>query len=422
MKKILTLVLAIVVTQAFAQTDELKKLVQQSFTYFPRVQEVNTVVEMNETKVDIARSGYLPTINGNASYSYVDPIGQAKFQTGPDTYRTIQFQPNNNYNANVSFNQVIWDFGRIQSQIEKSKADLLVAQSNSDQVKFQLAAQVTTVYYGLIYLKKAIAVEDSMITFYDENKRIVEGRVKQGDALQIDVLNIQNTIDQSKNRKAELVRLFNRQLALLNYTTGTTAPPSQTTFDFNVVTDLTFQNNPELIAANQRILSAEADSRYAHKNQLPNINFQASAGVRNGYQPDIDETRFNYLVGAGVSIPVFQGGRTRQNIALANKKVKASKFARENVSQSISRDMAMVQADITAYSEQLASLESQISQAQEALRLTEVRYRQGVSTYLDLLNATTNLQRATLNQINVEYQRTQAYVEQARLTGTRFWE
>ncbi|HEY3406187.1 MAG TPA: TolC family protein, partial [Ohtaekwangia sp.] len=183
-----------------------------------------------------------------------------------------------------------------------------------------------------------------------------------------------------------------------------------------------FQNNPELIAAEQRILAAEADSRYARHNQMPNLNFLASAGMRNGYQPEIDENKFNYMVGAGLSIPIFQGGRVRQNIALANKNVEYNQFARQNVEQSILKDLAVVQSDVTAYDEQLANLDSQVEQAREALRLTEVRYRQGVSTYLDLLNATTNLQRAVLNQINVEYQRTQAYVEQARLTGTRFWE
>jgi len=422
MKKILTLILAIVATHTFAQTDELKKLVQQSFTYFPRVQEANTAVEMGETKVDISRSGYLPTINGNASYSYVDPVGQASFPVGADTYRTIQFQPNNNYNANVALNQVIWDFGRTQSQIDKSKADLSVAQSNSDQVKYQLASQVANIYYGLIFLKKAIAVEDSVISFYDENKKIVESRVRQGDALKIDVLNIQTTIDQSRTRKIELIRLFNKQLALLNYTTGASTEPASSEFDFKAITATDFQSNPELIAAGQRILAAEADSRYARHNQMPNLNFQASAGMRNGYQPDIDQNKFNYMVGAGLSIPIFQGGRVRQNIALANKNVELNQFARQNVEQSILKDMAVVQSDVTAYNDQLINLDSQIEQAREALRLTEVRYRQGVSTYLDLLNATTNLQRAVLNQINVEYQRTQAYIEQARLTGTRFWE
>jgi outer membrane protein TolC len=422
MKKIFTFILAVVVTNSFAQTDELKKLVQQSFTYFPRVQEANTAVELGEKRVDIAQSGYLPTVTGNGSYSYVDPIGQASFQTGADTYRTIQFQPNNNYNANVGLNQLIWDFGRTQSQIDKSKAELQVAQSNSDQVRIQLASQIANIYYGLIFLKKAIAVEDSVISFYDENMKIVEGRVRQGDALRIDVLNIQTTIDQSKTRRIEFIRLFNKQLALLKYTTGTSTEPGSDAFDFKGLTGADFQNNPEFLAAQQRILAAEADSRYAHHNQMPNLNFQAAAGVRNGYQPDIDETRFNYLVGAGLTIPIFHGGRVRQNIALADKNVDLNKFALQNVEQNIVKDLAVVQSDVNAYSDQLASLESQISQAREALRLTEVRYRQGVSTYLDLLNATTNLQRAVLNQINIEYQRCQAYIEQARLTGTKFWE
>jgi len=421
-KKVFTLLLVAFAAQVSAQNNELKTLIQQSFTYFPRVQEVNKFVEVNEVKVDYARSGYLPTINGSATYSYVDPVGQARFQTGTDSYRTLQFQPNNNYNANIGLNQLIWDFGRTQSQIDKSKADLLASQHNASQVKFQLASQVANIYYGLVFLRQAIAVEDSVISFYNENAKIVDGRVKQGDALRIDVLNIQTNVDQAKNRKIELTRLYNRQLELLKYTTGQEQEPTATTFDFLSSAESSIAANPELLAAQQRVVSAEADSEFARRNQMPNLNFQAVAGVRNGYQPDINETRFNYLVGAGLSIPIFQGGRVHQQISLASKNVEATKFARENVEQTMSKDLQIAQVDIQAYTDQLVSLESQIDQAREALRLNEVRYRQGVGTYLDLLNATNNLQRAVLNRINVEYQRCQSYIEKARLTGTAFWE
>src|SRR6188768_2316146 len=143
MKKIIILIFTTALAvNASAQQEELKKLVNQSFTYFPRVQEANKYSEISETRVGLAKSSYLPNINGNATYSYIDPLSEAQFQSGPDTYRTIQFQPHNNYNANISLNQIIWDFGRTQSQIERSKADMLLSHHNTNQVKFQLASQV----------------------------------------------------------------------------------------------------------------------------------------------------------------------------------------------------------------------------------------------------------------------------------------
>ena len=161
MKKILTIVFALLASWANAQTNpELKTLVQQSFSYFPRLQELEKSNEISALKIDVTRSYYMPSVTGTASYSYVDPVNSAAFPSGPGETRTIQFQPNNNYNANIGLNQVIWDFGKTQSQIEKLKADLQAGKYNKEAAELQLASQVATIYYTLIYLDRAIQVQD----------------------------------------------------------------------------------------------------------------------------------------------------------------------------------------------------------------------------------------------------------------------
>jgi outer membrane protein TolC len=81
-----------------------------------------------------------------------------------------------------------------------------------------------------------------------------------------------------------------------------------------------------------------------------------------------------------------------------------------------------VQADVKAYEQQIQSADTQIKTANESLHLNRVRYAQGVSTYLDPVYASTNLQRAMLNRLQYEYQRCLSYIEQARLQGHKFWE
>src|SRR5690349_270765 len=155
MKKIITIILtAFVSTMGVAQVnDELNGLIKQSFEYYPKIQELNKTSEISEIRIGLAESGYLPAISGNASYLYTNPVGEATFPTGPNETRKIQFQPNNNYNFNVGLNQVIWDFGKTQAQVDKAKADLLASRQNTTAAKFQLAAQVVNIYYSLIYLR-----------------------------------------------------------------------------------------------------------------------------------------------------------------------------------------------------------------------------------------------------------------------------
>jgi outer membrane protein len=427
MKKILISIIVILMTSpAFAQVNaELNTLIQESFGYQPKLQELTKATEIGEIRVGLAESNYLPSINGNASYSYVDPIGETTFPVSATETRKIQFQPHNNYNVNVGLNQIIWDFGRTQATIEKAKADLLIARQNTEVVKLQLATQVVNIYYSLIYLKKAIALQDSIIASYTKNRSMIESKLRQGDALKVDLSNIDNTIHQEMNRKVDFQRQYDRQQALLQYTTGRKIDPVNLEFDFQgtqAALEFSPLLNPELIAADQSFLSSSADLRFAQRNRLPSLNLQASAGMRNGYQPNIDEFRFNYLAGVTLSVPIFQGNRIKQNVLLAKKSAEMSEISKQNLNASLLKDWQSANADLKAYHEQIENSTAQIEAAQEAQRLTQVRYDRGVATSVDLVFATTNLQRSQLGQLQYQYQACLAKAELARIEGKKFWE
>ena len=89
----------------------------------------------------------------------------------------------------------MFDFGRLKANIDKSKSDLKYAIDNVLNAQTQLASQFSTVYYNIIYLKKAIAVEDSVLNYLDSNKNIAQNRLNNGDAIKLDVLNLQSQID-----------------------------------------------------------------------------------------------------------------------------------------------------------------------------------------------------------------------------------
>jgi outer membrane protein len=408
--------------EALAQANpELNSLILGSFNYFPRIKELNKTAELRELSIELAQTNYKPAVSGVASYTYLNPISQKDFSFGP-TDELLKFNPFNNYNFNIGVTQLIWDFGKTKAQIEKAKADLLASKQNIDAGKLQLAAQVAGIYYSMIYLKRAAVVQDSVISFYVENLKIVEGKIKQGDALQIDLSTIKNNIDQEKNRKVEFLRLYERQAALMRYSTGQSAEPGTELFDFKAPAAGDIANNPDVLAANERISSARYDLQYAETNRLPSLNFQGGAGFKNGYQPDIYVNRFNYLAGVTLGVPIFQGGRLNKSQVLASKTVELNELSKATLTYTLQKDLESTQSDIKAYDEQINNSVGQIDVANETIRLTEVRYKQGVATYLDLINASANLQRAFLNRLQYEYQRTLAEVEACRLLGVRFWQ
>ncbi len=426
MKRNLVLIFATALAlSASAQVNpELNQWILKSFNYYPRIQELNKTSEISEVRVDLAKSNYLPNVNGNGTYNYINPLSQANIPVSATETKALLFQPHNNYNLNVSVSQNIWDFGKTKAQVEKAKADLLVSKQNTESAKLQLASQVTGIYYSLVFLKKAIEVQDTAISFYERNKAIIDGKLKQGDAIQVDLANILNTIDQEKNRKVDFQRQYERQLALLNFTVGVAQAPESNDFDFQGTgsRELNSASNPDVIAANYRITAAQADLKYMSNNRLPSLTLQANAGGKNGFQPNIDEFRFNYLAGVTLSVPIFQGHRLRDNVMISQKSVELGEISKANVNNTLQKDWQSALADLNAYEEQIRNTETQITASREALRLTQVRYKSGVATYLDLIFASSNLQRAVLTQLQYKYQATLSLAEMARLQGIKFWQ
>ncbi|MDE3124459.1 MAG: TolC family protein [Bacteroidota bacterium] len=402
---------------------ELKNLINQSFTYYPKVKEVNNTITIAQQKLELTKLNNMPEITGNASYAYIQPK-----ITIPLGGTDFQFAPVNSVNASVNAQYALFDFGRLKANIEKSKDELQTATHNLTNVKSQLAYQVSTIYYNLVYLKKAIAIQDSVIKFLSDNKKIVIAKLQNGDALKIDVLNIQAAIDNEENRKVDLQNTIQKQLTLLSYTTGISFE-SGTNFDFdltatNNIDDLITiaqASNMDFVIMKDKIKEALSDVNIAKLSNKPVVGLQAAAGYKNGYVPEVENPRFNYLAGIGITIPIYNGGKTKQQVKLAQNIVKQNELAQETLNNNYKKDIQQALTDIKSNMERIKNTNGQIEEAKYAEQLAASRFINGTGTNLELTNASTNVQRAALTRLQYEYQLCLAKVELARLIGYQYW-
>lgn len=414
----------------FAQqaANELKNLVNSSFTYYPRFKELEQAVQISEQRVDLATLGNKPNVSASGSYTYLWPVPTVPFPDGNGGTKNFKFQPNHNVSTAVTGVAPIYDFGRTRLAIERARLDVQQAKNNVEYNKAQLAAQVATVYYTIIYLRKAIAVQDSVIAVLQANRKQVEDKYKNGDALKLDILTMQNNIDIEQNRKADLQNQLAKQYNLLQFATGQTIVPPTASFDFNAAVNDTASalqtaqlNNYDYLIAQQRVRQAEADVAISRLANKPSLNVNGSTGFRNGFQPEIGQFKFNYALGVGVSVPLFTGGRDKKQTQIAQSAVRQNELAIESLNNQYSRDIRQAFVDVQTNRERLRTTEEQIAIAREALRVTQSRYTNGITTNIELLNANTNLQRVELAQLQYQYQFALAQVELARLMGTRYW-
>lgn len=429
MKKLIPIVACLIAMNTIVSAQiniELKTMINKSFVYFPKLIEAENTIQTAKEKLELVRLNNSATITAFGSYNFTAPVPE--FEIGANK---IQFQPHNNFNTNLNANYTLFDFGRQKANIEKSKTELEFTKYNVESIQHQLAAQISTIYYNIIYLKKAISIQDTVIHFLYENKTIIEKKLNNGDALKFDIVNIQASISNEENRKIDLINNLKKQLYLLQYSSGFTSV-NHANFDFNpnssnqlldvttAVTEAT-KKNIEFIIAKNKIQQAISELNILKLQEKPTINSNALLGYRNGFAPDIYQYRFNYLIGVNISVPIYTGGKMKQSMKLQNTLIKQFELTLESLEATHLKDIQQTISDIHSNEQQIKNTNEQTKQAEYALKLASIRLLNGIGNNLELINASSNVQRALLTKLQYEYQFCIANIQLFKLLGEKYW-
>ncbi|HWW41277.1 TolC family protein, partial [Pedobacter sp.] len=179
--------------------------------------------------------------------------------------------------------------------------------------------------------------------------------------------------------------------------------------------------NPEFKLLKDRIAQAEAELALSKTGGRPSLTLNAGTGYTNGYAPDIDRFRYNYTAGVTLNIPIYQGGRAKKQERLSESQLKQTRFAQETLNNTFKSNIKQILTDINSNRSSLVNAGGQVTEAKEAQKLAQSRYKNGIGTNLELTSASTNVQKAELTRLQYEYQLCLAQVEMARLTGIKYW-
>ena len=422
MKKLILLFLVVLhFANAQAQNlinKELKNLLNQSLTYFPKVKEVEQSVQMAQDKLALTELNKYPDLTLDASYAYMQPKIEVPFGD-----KTFQFAPEHNVSGALNGSYTLFDFGRLVANIEKAKLELQSSKQVAKQLEHSLFFQISQLYYQIIYAKKAIDIQNEVLGLLTENKIVVEAQLKNGNAIQLDLLTIQSKIDNENNRKIDLETNLNKLFNLLKYATGVNnIQEGQLTialknYNFDEALQMAIQNNPSLAIAKSKVNVAKAEVAIAKLNELPFIGLKASVGSRNGYLPQINDPRFNYNAGIGFSLPLFNGGKTKQQIKIQERAVALNETGVAAQLHDFEKDIQAALIDIKSNERRIKNAASQIEQAALAQKLSVSKLKNGTTTPIELTSTNADYQRALLNQLQYQYQLCNAQLELVKLMG-----
>jgi len=423
MKKIVLCMLVVLIgsTTSMAQAlinGELKNLLNLSLQYFPKVKEVEQAIQLAEDKLTLTELNKYPDITLDASYAYVQPKIEVAFGE-----KTFQFSPVHNVSGALNGSYTLFDFGRLASSIQKAKLELQTSKHIAKQLEHSLFFQISQLYYQIIYAKKAIEIQNQVLQLLTENKNIIETQLKNGNAIQLDLLTIQSKIDNELNRKIDLETNLQKLLNLLNYATGVNTikesllSVSLKNYTSEEAMQMALIHNPSIAIAKDKVNVTKADVAITKLNERPYVGMKASIGSRNGYLPQINDPRFNYNAGIGFSLPLFNGGKIKQQIKIQERSLALSETNVVAQIHDFEKDIQAALIDIQSNQARIKNAATQIEQAALAQKLSVSKLKNGTATPIEITSTNADYQRALLNQLQYQYQLCNAQLELIKLMG-----
>jgi outer membrane protein TolC len=161
-----------------------------------------------------------------------------------------------------------------------------------------------------------------------------------------------------------------------------------------------YQRRPEYLAAESRVRSAEMELKAAKGEAWPTIQVNGQYGV-NG--PSAVSSTQVYGISGGVNFPVFQGGRVKADIALAETSLRQSRLQLEDLHNRVELDIRSSLLDVRTSDEQAAVARQSIDLAAEQLKETQDRFGAGVSGSLEVVQAQEAVANANETYIQALY-------------------
>lgn len=428
MKRIVVTITAILlVSVAVAQDSlvlkdqQLATLIQQAVNNYPKIREMEIQLQSNDVKQELIRSNWLPTVQGDAMVSYVAPVPKVNFDG-----KNLQFAPNDNYNLAVGVNQLLYDFGKTRIQLERSQSEKKWQKGGIDLSKNAVAYQVSQAYFTVLFLNKAIAVQEGQIKALQENEKLIQAKIRNGDALEYDLLTTQVRIANARNRLKDLQSQQEQQLIALKLLTGEDqhgkirdiAPA-----DFSqMANSATWRNySLELKQINNQLELLNINNQVIRKDFSPTVFGTATGGVKNGFVPDIRQMRLNGMVGVGISIPIFSANRPKLEQKMNQVSIDATRQSITTLEQQVEKDLARVNEDYRNLEEKLRNQEVLVKQAEKAFQLAQVRFREGLITSVELLTTQVAVEDAQLSMVQLQYQMQLDKIESHKIVGMKIW-
>ena len=389
----------------------LDRLVEEALAHNANLALAVARVDEARAQVGLARADQLPAVGARFDRS----------RTGTSQAAALPFPPGfprdtNDYRAtlNVSYELDLW--GRLRNLAAAARAELLGSEAARETVRIALAADVAQAYFALRAFDQQIDTVRRSLAARGETLGLQTKRLEYGDISEFDYRQLEAEAAAARAQLPALERQRSAQenaLAVLlgrspraiyagavERTADAGAEPPALVVPSGMPSELLLRR-PDIVEAEQKLIANNARIAAARAAVFPSI-------MLTGYLGSESATLANLFTGpagiwqlaAGLTQPIFSGGRQKAGIAAAEARERQALAQYQQAVQNAFKDVRNALAAQARSREQLDAESQRAAALTQALRLARLRYDNGMSSQLEVLDAERNLLAAEQNRID----------------------
>jgi outer membrane protein, multidrug efflux system len=347
-------------------------------------------IELARAQYGLARASLLPTVVLDASMTA---------QRGPVGADPSRNRAGETYSAGLAVPTWEIDFwGRIRSIVDAAERNVEATAAIRQYAQVSLVAQVAQGYLELLDIDQQLEVSRRTADARRENQRLIRLRFDAGVVSMVDVTQADTALAQAEQTIVELLRRSriseNALSVLLGRNPGPIVRkvalrdvPLPERLPAGLPSDL-LRRRPDIVSAERTVAASAADLDAARKAFLPTISLTGFLGLVSPQLSQLlDAGRTAYSVTPGLTLPVFTAGRLEANVdaALSRQRIAIEDYGR--TTQIALREVEDALTNFQRRRETGLVLERIVASGRERLRLVELRYLNGISSYFEVLDA-----------------------------------
>jgi TolC family type I secretion outer membrane protein len=395
----------------------LTDVVDRALCANPQTREAWANARVRAAEVGVARSAFLPSLDASVSWN----------STNPDSAFTVADGWRSSTRAAATLSYLLYDFGRRDAELESARELLFAANATQESIVQQVFLQAVSAYYQVQAAEAALAAARASEQSSLEGLNAAQARYSVGagtpaDRLQAQTAHSQAVLDRIRaegalrNASGTLANVMgldaNRPLALAPAAAG--LPDLEREQDIGALIAQARGRRPDLAASSARARAAEADIRAAEAAGRPSVTLGAGPTFSDPSGGGLTDSS---TVGVTLSIPLFTGFRDTYRIAGARAQAEATAAARDRVDLQVTLDVWQAYQSLTTESQAVKSSDDLLASALEAEQVALGRYRAGVGSILDVLNAQAALASARQQRVQASLNWNVARVSLAQSIG-----